>query len=96
MQAAYVERIKALKQLAASVPQEAADLDARIERLRERLKNGGPDLQPDELQMAIERAEAKRRELDRARRPVTVRKPASSVARVVKKRISRRGRCLKS
>jgi len=34
MQAAYVERIKALEQLAASVPQEAAELDARIERLR--------------------------------------------------------------
>jgi regulator of replication initiation timing len=41
---AYFERIKALKQRAASVPQEAAELDARIERLRERLKNGGLDL----------------------------------------------------
>jgi hypothetical protein len=42
-------------------------LDARIERLRERLRTGDPDLTPDELQVAIERVEAKRRELLDAR-----------------------------
>jgi hypothetical protein len=38
-------------------------LDARITRLRERLKAGDPDLMADELQAGIERAEKKRREL---------------------------------
>jgi hypothetical protein len=33
------------------------------QRLRERLKNGDPDLPADELQAAIDRAEAKHREL---------------------------------
>ncbi len=36
-------------------------------RLRERLKAGDPDLTADELQVAIDRAEAKRRELIDAR-----------------------------
>jgi site-specific DNA recombinase len=70
MQAAYVERLKEIAQRAESVPQEAAELDARIARLRERLKKGDPDLTPDELQPAIERAETKRRELDHARSTV--------------------------
>jgi hypothetical protein len=35
----------------------------RIARLRERLKSGDPDLPADELQAAIDRAEAKHREL---------------------------------
>lgn len=39
----------------------------RIERSRERLKCGDPDLTGDELQAGIERAEAKRRELVDAR-----------------------------
>jgi hypothetical protein len=41
--------------------------DARIARLRERLKAGDPDLTHDELQVGIDRAEAKRRELMGAR-----------------------------
>ncbi len=36
---------------------------ARIERLKERLRRGDPDMTPDEVQAAIERAEAKAREL---------------------------------
>ncbi len=44
-------------------PREVAELDARIARLRQRLRDGDPDMSPDELQGVIERAEAKRREL---------------------------------
>lgn len=70
MQAAYVEQIKAIAQRAQSVPQEAAELDARIVRLRERLKKGDPDLTSDELQIALDRAETKRRGLDHTRSAV--------------------------
>lgn len=44
-------------------PQEVRKLEERIGRLRERLRQGDPDMEPDELHAAIERAEAKRREL---------------------------------
>jgi site-specific DNA recombinase len=40
------------------------ELTARIKRLRERLKTGDPDMTINEMQAAIERAEAKRRELE--------------------------------
>lgn len=40
------------------------DLAARIARLRERMKNGDPDMTVDEPQAAIDRAEVKRRLLD--------------------------------
>ena len=45
-------------------PRELADLDARIERLRARQRAGDPDLSADELQLAIDRAMAKRKELE--------------------------------
>jgi hypothetical protein len=48
---------------AARVPDELAALDARIARLRERLKNGDADLAPDELEIAIAGALGKRQEL---------------------------------
>jgi hypothetical protein len=48
-------------QAANVLTQELEALDARIERSRERLKGGDPDLTADELQAAIDRAEAKRR-----------------------------------
>jgi hypothetical protein len=67
MQAQYVERIKAAAERAGMVSHEAVELDARIARLRERLKNGDPHLTSDELQATIERAENKRRELEHAR-----------------------------
>src|SRR5262249_25284547 len=38
-------------------------LSRRIERLRDRGKRGDPDMTPDEIQAAIERAEAKAEEL---------------------------------
>ena len=46
-----------------STPEEIQTLNARIERLQERLSAGDPDLEPDELQLAIEAAQRKRREL---------------------------------
>lgn len=47
-------------------PREVLDISARIDRLRERIKAGDPDLDTNELQAAIERAEAKRRDLQNA------------------------------
>lgn len=67
MRAAYAERMRERAARAETLPREVEELDARIARLRERLKAGDPDLTPDELQVAIERAEAKRRELLDAR-----------------------------
>ena len=49
---------------------EAEELVARIEGSRGQLPNGDPDVTADEIQAAIERAEAKRAELE-ARRPET-------------------------
>lgn len=62
MRAAYTERMRALAARAADLPRELEELDARIMRLRERLKAGDPDLTPDELQAVIDRAETKRRQ----------------------------------
>lgn len=45
------------------IPRELRELDSRLERLRRRLVDGDPDIPPDELQFAIDRAEAKRRQL---------------------------------
>lgn len=46
-----------------STPEEIQAVEARIERLQERLSTGDPDLEPDELQLAIEAAQRKRQEL---------------------------------
>jgi len=64
---AYVERMRERAARIEMLPRELQELDARIARLRERLKAGDPDLTADELQAAIERAEGKRRELFEAR-----------------------------
>lgn len=48
---------------AAQAPQAVKELDARLERLRERLRAGDPDMTADDLLAAIERAEARRREI---------------------------------
>jgi len=59
-----------MKQIAAraeGLRREIEELGVRIIRLRERAKAGDPDFTADELQVAIERAEAKRRELLEAR-----------------------------
>lgn len=70
MQAYYDERRQEFRNAAAEAPRALQELDARITRLRERLISGDPDLPPDELQAAIERAETKRQEL-LAREPHT-------------------------
>jgi hypothetical protein len=62
MQAYYLDRIRAMQSRAEEVPIELQELGARIERLRERLKLGDPDMPADEIQAAIDRADAKRRD----------------------------------
>ncbi len=59
----YAERVRQDAEKAEAAPAEVAAIDMRIARLRERLAAGDPDLEADELQAAIERAEGKRREL---------------------------------
>lgn len=63
MQVEYVHRIRATQTRLAEQPEELRELTSRIERLRDRLKRGDPDMTPDEIQAAIERAEAKAHEL---------------------------------
>jgi site-specific DNA recombinase len=65
---AYRAHLASEKRAASEAPAELRDLNARIARLRERLRQGDPDLTPDELEAAIARAEAKRGELE-ARQP---------------------------
>jgi hypothetical protein len=64
VQQQYLERVRAVQARAAEAPKEIQDITARIIRLRERLKTGDPDMAPDEIQAAIDRAEEKRRELE--------------------------------
>jgi predicted nucleotidyltransferase len=64
MQAYFLERVRAMQTRAEEVPQELQELNARIERLRDRLRRGDPDMTADEVQAAIDRAETKRGELE--------------------------------
>ena len=57
---AYKERVQQMSEN--PTPAEIQALDARIERLHERLAAGDPDLEPDELQFAIDAAQRMRRE----------------------------------
>jgi len=61
IEARFKERIQELSEK--STPAEIQSLDARIERLHEKLAAGDPDLEPDELQLVIDAAQRKRREL---------------------------------
>lgn len=63
MQAYYAAQIKAGEARAVEAPKELQELEARIDRLRERLRAGDPDMTAGDIQAAIERAEAKCREL---------------------------------
>lgn len=63
MRDSYVEHLRSLRTQTTERPGELQELTARIDRLRERLKRGDPDMTSDEIQAAIERAEAKAREL---------------------------------
>jgi DNA invertase Pin-like site-specific DNA recombinase len=64
MQRYYAQRLREVQTRSFEAPRELQELVARIERLRERLRQGDPDMPPDEIQAAIERAEAKRRDLE--------------------------------
>jgi hypothetical protein len=80
MQAYYVQSLKAMQARALEAPRELHELTARIERLRERLKHGDPDMTPADIQAAIDRAETQRRELQAGR---TVNGGAKSSASVL-------------
>jgi site-specific DNA recombinase len=58
MQRYYSERVRLR-----ATPKEVEELDARLDRLRARLKTGDPDMQPDELRAVIDRAMVKRAEM---------------------------------
>ncbi len=63
MEAEYRQRMQSVSARRDAAPQELTDLDARIARLRDRLRDGDPDLTHDELQAAVDRAEGKRKQL---------------------------------
>jgi site-specific DNA recombinase len=63
MQAYYAEKVKAGETRAIEAPKELQELEARIDRLRERLRAGDPDMTAGDIQAAIERAQAKCQEL---------------------------------
>ena len=65
MQKYLLERTRAIQTRVSEAPKELQDITARIARLRERLRNGDPDMDADEIQAAIDKAEGKRRELER-------------------------------
>lgn len=72
MQRDFSDRIATRQQRAEQAPKELQEIDARIARLRERLQRGDPDMTGDEIQVAIERAEANVTSL-----PALNRKPSS-------------------
>ena len=63
MKQLFAARLQEQAQRASALPAELAAIHERIGRLRDRLVDGDPDLEPDEIQGAIDRAEEKRREL---------------------------------
>lgn len=63
MQASYIAHLRTLQARVTEEPRQLQELTARIERLRERLRRGDADMTADEIQAAIDRAEAKAREL---------------------------------
>jgi DNA invertase Pin-like site-specific DNA recombinase len=65
MEALYLEQLRQTAAKAEQAPRELEELRARIERLRERLRQGDPDMTADEIQAAIALAETKRQELER-------------------------------
>ena len=59
----FAENMRQKVERAEAVPAELKAISERIGRLQDRLRQGDPDFEPDELQAAIDRAEQKRREL---------------------------------
>jgi site-specific DNA recombinase len=76
LQVAFLKCQRAEQTKAAEVPAETQAIDERIARLRARLRDGDPDLAPDELEAALAKAEEKRRALLTAR-------PSADGARVI-------------
>jgi len=66
MERMFATRIQTSDQNVQVLPAELRQLNARLDRMRARLQQGDPDMTADELQAAIDRAEAKRRELQQA------------------------------
>jgi len=64
MKSMYAEHLRVSATQIEQRPRQLAELDARIERLRERQKAGDPDMTADELQAALDRALQKRKELE--------------------------------
>ncbi len=66
---------------------------SKIERLRDRLETGDPDLEPDELQLAIDAAQIKRRDLldvqPRARQSAKILTMLPKAAEAYRKQIER-------
>lgn len=60
LRAEYEARLRERAKDKAAVPKEVRELDTRLERLRRRLRNGDPDMTPEDIQAAIERAEAEK------------------------------------
>ena len=69
MQAEYAALMGARDAHNEEGPQELRELDERITRLRKRLRDGDPDITADELQAALDRAQAKRQVLAAASHP---------------------------
>jgi site-specific DNA recombinase len=67
MQSYFAERTKTQAARASELPKEIQDITDRLQRLRARLQKGDPDMTADEIQAAIDRADAKRQELLAAR-----------------------------
>jgi hypothetical protein len=63
LQSAFLTSQRAEQTKTTQVPAEMQVIEERIERLRARLRNGDPDLAPDELEAALVKAEEKRRSL---------------------------------
>ena len=59
----YAEVTAAAKAAAVEAPAELREVDARIKRLQAGIKAGDPDLTAEELDAAMQRLQAKRREL---------------------------------
>ena len=66
MQKLFAAEARKLHERCDNAPAELQAIEARLERLRERLALGDPDMEPDEIEAAIARAETKRRDLSQA------------------------------
>jgi hypothetical protein len=60
LQDAYLKSQRTEQVKTTQAPVEVPAIEERIERLRGRLRNGDPDLTPDELEAALSKAEEKR------------------------------------